>query len=269
MLGVLWRISHELDYLRLPALVEEAQWLEIPASSLRNPKGRDDNHWLKKSLDKLTGVKLAGEYRGDPWGAVILAQWEIRDGGRVVRLLVPPAAIQAIRAPKTFAKIEITAAYKLKGHARRLYAALADKKRMGKPYWEYSLPELRQLFDVGDKYPKWGDFQRYVLKPAVEEINDYGTVVVKLSTKRLGRSIATVRFDWNWKSLDAARVTDEENDRHNSARHKSSDASAPPLTDDRRAQLDADRAAFKEWQNDNGGTYSEFLSWKDAQATRA
>ena len=44
---------------------------------------------------------------------------------------MPPAAIQAIRAPKTFAKIEITAAYRLKGHARRLYAALADKKHMG------------------------------------------------------------------------------------------------------------------------------------------
>src|SRR6056297_956914 len=124
MLTVLWGISHALDVRRIPALVDDALWLEIQSSTLRNPDGRSDNHWLKKSLDKLTGVKLAGEYRGDEWGAVLIAQWEIKDGGRVVRMLIPPAAVQAIRAPSTYTKIEITAAYKLKGHARRLYAAL-------------------------------------------------------------------------------------------------------------------------------------------------
>ena len=131
------------------------------------------------------GVNLEGAYRGDEWGAVILAQWEIIKGGTVTRLLVPPAAIQAIRAPKTFAKIEITAAYRLKGHARRLYAALADKKHMGQSYWEYPLGELQRLFHLEGKYPKWYDFSRYVLTPALEEINDFGTVTVKATPKKL------------------------------------------------------------------------------------
>ena len=258
MLGVLWRVSHELDHLRLPANVDEAKWLEIPASTLRSPDGRNDNHWLKKSLEKLTGVKLEGEYRGNPWGAVILAQWEIIDGGRVARLLIPPAAIQAIRAPKTFAKIEITAAYKLKGHARRLYAALADKKRMGQPYWEYTIPELRQLFDLGDKYPTWGDVRRYVLNPAIDEINDYGTVKVEFSTKRLGRSIHSVRFDWDWKSLDDARYTDEENEQPDGARHmdrKKDDA--PPLTD--RMTIEAMPELAQRLHNDLDSAH--WLSW--------
>lgn len=265
MLTVLWGMAHELDRRRVPANTSDALWLEIPSRQLRNPNGKTDNHWLKTCLDRLMGVKLEGAYRGDEWGAVILAQWEIIEGGTVTRLLVPPAAIQAIRAPKTFAKIEITAAYRLKGHARRLYAALADKKHMGQPYWEYPLGELQRLFQLEGKYSKWYDFSRYVLTPALEEINDFGTVTVKATPKKVGRSVRSVRFDWKWKSLDDARVTDEENARHRSARGKTGDGSAPPLTDEDAAKVE-ERERWQNWQRDNsGGTYGQYLDWKKAQ----
>lgn len=265
MLTVLWGMAHELDRRRVPANTSDALWLEIPSRQLRNPNGKTDNHWLKTCLDRLMGVKLEGAYRGDEWGAVILAQWEIIEGGTVTRLLVPPAAIQAIRAPKTFAKIEITAAYRLKGHARRLYAALADKKHMGQPYWEYPLGELQRLFQLEGKYSKWYDFSRYVLTPALEEINDFGTVTVKATPQKIGRSVRSVRFDWKWKSIDAARVTDEENARHRSARGKTGDGSAPPLTDDDAAKVE-ERERWQNWQRENsGGTYGQYLDWKKAQ----
>ena len=60
-------------------------------------------------------------------------------------------------------------------------------------------------------------------------MNEYGTVKVTMKTTKKGKSIDKIRFDWTWKSIDEARVTDEENDRHGSARHKSSDGTAPPL----------------------------------------
>lgn len=232
MLAVIWGIAHELDQKRVPANVENAVWLEIPSSRLRNPDGRNDNHWLKKVYDRLMTLKLEGEYRGDEWGAVVLAQWEVKQGGSISRLLIPPAAVQAIRAPDTFARIEMAASWQLKGHARRLYAALADKKRMAQTYWEYPLEELQsEVFNLDGKYSKWYDFNRYVLTPALDQVNDYGTVRVKMTTRKKGKSIDAVRFDWSWKSLDEARVTDEENQRHASARRKSGDGSAPPLTD--------------------------------------
>lgn len=244
MLVVLWNIAHELDRQRVPENSPDAKWLEIPTQRLRNPQGRNDNHWLKNCFDRLMGMKLEGVYRGDEWGAVILAQWEILEGGTVARLLIPPAAIQGIQAPKTFAKIEITAAYRLKGHARRLYAALADKKNMGQKWWEYSLDELQQLFQLDGKYSKWYDFSRYVLNQALTEINDFGTVTVKATPKKVGRSVRSVRFDWTWKKLDDARVTGEENERHKSARHKTSDGTAPPLLDPQKSQqTNEERAA--------------------------
>ncbi len=266
MIAVIWNIAHELDFNRIPANIENSVWLEIPSKQLRPPDGRDDNGHLRKVLKQLTKIELEGKYRDDEWGAVLLAQWEFKQGGSLCRLLTPPAAIFACRAPKTFAKIEMVAAYKLKGHARRLYAELADKKHLRQSHWEYDLDELRALFQAQDKYERWVDFNRYVLTPALAEINDFGTVTVKAKAKKKGRAIDRVRFDWNWKTLDEARVTDEENERHAHARHKASDGQAPPLLDDgRRDELEADRMAFKQWEAEHGGTYGDFLSWKKTQ----
>lgn len=220
MLAVLWGIADELDRRRVSAATTDALWLEMPSKRLRDPDGRNDNFWLRECLDRLQSIQLKGEYRGDPWGAVVVGEYHLTQGGSMCRLLLVPATIRAFRAPETFAKIELTAAYKLKGHARRFYAALSDKKRMGNPYWSYQLGELRSIFGTEDKYPKWHDFNRYVLTPALEEINDYGTVEIKATPLKEGRGIVGVRFDWKWKALDDARETAEENEKHESARRK-------------------------------------------------
>lgn len=233
MLAALWEIAAVLDEQRVPAAVKDALWLEIPTRRLRGEGARSDNIWLKECLERLMGVKLSGEYRGDPWGAVMVAEWAITQGGSLARILVPPAAVRALRTPETFAKIETTAAHRLTGHARRLYAILADKKRLGRPTWTFTLDELRALLDVAGRtaYERWGEFDRRVLKPAVAAINDYGTVEVTVTPVKLGRAVSSVRFDWRWKSVDEARQTDEENDRHSAARRQMppADPDAPPL----------------------------------------
>ena len=151
MVTALWVIGDELDQKRIPATIRDAVWLEIPSTRLRGSEGRSDNVWLRECLNRLTGLKIAGEYRGNPWGAVVVAEWHIEQAGAVTRLLIPPAAIAAIRAPETFAKIEAFAAYKLQGAGRRLYAALADKKRLNQKYWIFGVDELRDMLGVADK----------------------------------------------------------------------------------------------------------------------
>lgn len=243
MLAALWEIAAVLDEQRVPAAVKDAFWLEIPTRRLRGEGARSDNIWLKECLERLMGVKLSGEYRGDPWGAVMVAEWEITQGGSLARILVPPAAIRALRTPETFAKIETTAAHRLSGHARRLYAILADKKRLGRPTWTFTLDELRALLDVGGRsaYERWGEFDRRVLKPAVAAINDYGTVEVAMTPVKLGRAVSSVRFDWRWKSVDEARQTNEENDRHSTARQQ-----MPPAAPDAPPLLERDQASKPE-----------------------
>ena len=249
MITALWEIAAVLDEQRIPATVENAVWLEIPTRRLRGEEGRNDNVWLRQCLERLTGVKLSGEHRGDPWGAVMVAQWHITQGGSVARILVPPAAIQALRAPSTFAKIETTAAHRLNGSARRLYAILADKKRLGRPTWTFSLDELRSLLDLTGKpaYGRWNNLRQWVLGPAVAAINDFGTVEVTMTPVKLGRAVNSVRFDWRWKSVDEARITDEENARHSMARGQEPTAfpAAPPLIDEGKRIIDGPSADEK------------------------
>lgn len=250
MVTALWVISDHIDRKGIRSSADEAVWIELPAVALRGDGGRDDNVWLRECLDRLTGLRISGDFRGDPWGAVILAEWRITQGGSLVRLLVPPAAVNVLRAPETFAKVEAFAAYKLDGHARRLYAALADKKRMEQKFWVFGLQELRSLLSVEKRtsYDRWNNFRQWVLDPAIAQINDFGTVKVTMTPEKVGRSVAAVRFDWQWKSIDEARETDEENERPDIARRKSEmHRNAPPLTDAAETRKTAEeRAAFAE-----------------------
>ena len=235
MVSAVWEIAAALDGQRVPAEVPNSVWLNVPTMRLRGEGSRADNVWLRQCLERLTRIQLSGEYRGDPWGAVVLAEWHIIEGGSMARLLIPPAGVYALRSPANFTKIEATAAHRLTGHGRRLYAILADKKRLGRPYWTFTLDELRALMDVDDRktYEIWGQFRKRVLLPAVEAINDYGTVSVKMTPEKRGRSIHAVRFDWRWKDPHDAAETASENDRHSAARRKEQESSdAPPMIKD-------------------------------------
>lgn len=235
MLSAIWEISAVLDEQHIPATVPNAVWLEIPSARLRGADARSDNIWLVECLRRLTKVELGGEHQAGEWGAVLVAEWHRIAGGSMIRLLIPPAAVHALRSPGTFAKIEIEAAHRLPPHARRLYGLLADRKRQREPYAQWSLDVLRGLLGVDDKrtYEVWAQLHKWVLKPALEAINDFGTVHVTMTPKKLGRSVAAVRFDWRWKDPHDAANTATENERHSTARRKEApaDPDAPPLVE--------------------------------------
>lgn len=233
--SIIWRIADALDEKRTPANVPNAVWLELATSTLRGKGARSDNIWLRECLQRLTGLQLSGEYRGAPWGAVLLAEWQIVEGGAKVRLLLPPAGIQALRMPATFVKIEELAAVQLPGHARRLYGLLADRKRQARKSWTYSLEDLRFALGVEQhrSYDRFNNFRQRVLEPAVKAINDFGTVEVKMRPKKVGRSVDRVEFSWVWKTADAAKETIEESDRHSAAQRKHQETDdAPPMIEE-------------------------------------
>lgn len=235
MVSALWEIAAVLDEDRVPANVPNAVWLTIPTTRLRGPQARPDNVWLRECLERMTGLKLTGQHRGDEWGAVLVAEWHITEGGSKARILIPPAGVHALRSPGNFVKIETTAAHRLPPHARRLYALLADRKRQREPYAQWSVDNLRGLLGVDDKrsYDVWAQLAKRVLTPAVEAINDYGTVRVKMTPVKSGRSVAAVRFDWHWKDPHEATETVAENERHSSARRKEQASNgAPPIIED-------------------------------------
>lgn len=235
MIHVIWQIADYLDKQRIPATPTNAVWVEIPTAKLRGDGGRNDNVWLRECLRRIRLLELTGEYRGEPWGGGMLGEWRIVQGGAVARLNIPPGAVAAYRLPDTFAKIEATAAFQLPGHARRLYALLADRKRQARPSWTYSLEELRRAMGVEDRrsYQRFNSFRQRVLDPALKAIEDFGTVDVEMIPHKVGRAVSEVEFRWRWKSLDAARETSEANDRHSSVRRKAQSVNdAPPMIEE-------------------------------------
>ena len=77
------------------------------------------------------------------------------------------------------------------------------------------------------------NFRYRVLDPALEQINDFGTVAVEMTPLKSGRTVEAVRFDWEWKTISEARETDEENERPAIARRKSEyQRDMPPLSGD-------------------------------------
>lgn len=259
MISALWEIAAVLDEERIPATVPNAVWLTIPTARLRGPGARQDNVWLRECLERMTGLKLSGQYRNDEWIAVLLAEAHIIEGGAKVRLLIPPAGVHALRSPANFVKIETTAAHRLPPHARRLYALLADRKRQREPYAQWSVDNLRGLLGVDDKrsYDVWAQLAKRVLNPAVEAINDFGTVRVKMTPVKSGRSVAAVRFDWQWKDPHEAAETVAENERHSAVRRRAQDAvDAPPMIEDT-PQGDPARAWW------HGLTDAERKAWGD------
>ena len=92
-------------------------------------------------------------------------------------------------------------------------------------------------------YSRFNTFRQRVLDPALEAINDFGTVDVTMTPERLGRAIHAVRFDWQWKDPHDAADTARENSRHSSARRKRQDTDdAPPMIEEDREALPGDRA---------------------------
>ena len=216
MLAVVWEIASEIAEQRHTLEIDEkGVWLEMASARLRGDGARSDNVWLRECLDRLTGLRMTSEYRGEPWGGVILSQWHLAENGSLAHLLITPAGIEVLHAPETFARLEAQTAHRLSGHARQLYAILADKKRLDRPWWIFQLEELRSLMGVDQResYAVWQQFKRWVLRPAIDEINEYSTVHVEMEGLRRGRSIVAVRLSWHWKDPFAAAETVAKNER--------------------------------------------------------
>lgn len=235
--AAIWELAGYLDELKIPSNHDDAVWITIETKRLRGEHGRNDNAWLKELLNRMLGIKFQGSFKGEPWGAVLLAEYRFEQGGSQVKLLMPPTGLNAIRSPETFAKIDQKAVHLLKPHAQNLYGLLASKQWQDHRQWRLEIDELKAILGVADKYKgRFDNFKQYVLEPAVEDINAFGVISLQWEAEKLGRSFHWITFKWDLKNPREAKKTKHEGDRHSSARGKEQTSDdAPPLTDAQKA----------------------------------
>lgn len=70
-----------------------------------------------------------------------------------------------------FTPVEFKNMVKLNSKYSKILYLFFRSYRDGVDHTDYTLEHLRQLLGLEEKYPKWYDFKRYVLIPAMEEIN--------------------------------------------------------------------------------------------------
>lgn len=77
-------------------------------------------------------------------------------------------------------------------HTMRLYELLTQYKRLGERY--IAVEDLKKWLNLEDKYSLWAELQRWVIKPALVEINETSDLFVEYEPIKRGRKIIGIEF---------------------------------------------------------------------------
>ncbi len=89
-------------------------------------------------------------------------------------------------------------------HAVRLFELLAQYGSVGQR--EISVEELRDWFQLEDRYPSIKDLKRWVLDPAVEQVNQHSPLQVAWTQRKTGRRVSHLLFTFGPKAAKAPKV---------------------------------------------------------------
>lgn len=87
-------------------------------------------------------------------------------------------------------------------HAIRLYELLCQWRDAGER--EVSIEWLREAFQLEGKYPAIKDLKRWVIEPAVGQINEHSPLWVKWSQRKTGRRVSHLTFTFGEKAAEQA-----------------------------------------------------------------
>jgi plasmid replication initiation protein len=79
----------------------------------------------------------------------------------------------------------------------RLYELLTQYLSAGERW--ITVEQFRDMLDVQDKYPRFADLKRWIIEPAVQELNNKSNYDVLYRTERKGRAVHKIWFFFNEK----------------------------------------------------------------------
>lgn len=88
-------------------------------------------------------------------------------------------------------------------HAIRLFELLAQYGGVGQR--EISIEQLRNWFQLEDSYPSIKDLKKWVIDPAVEQVNQHSPLSVQWSQRKTGRRVTHLIFEFAPKVAPKAK----------------------------------------------------------------
>jgi hypothetical protein len=117
-----------------------------------------------------------------------------------------PEMIELIRESGQFAKLDLLVFWSMRSkYAMSLYELIAKRFNLtGVNRQRWLVEKFRELIGVpNDKYPRFGELNKHVLKPTVDEINFLvPQFSIKLDFEKRNRKVAFVTLTWWRKSID-------------------------------------------------------------------
>lgn len=83
-------------------------------------------------------------------------------------------------------------------HGQRLYELLCQWRGSGQR--EISIEWLREALQIGEKYPAIKDLKKWVIVPAVEQVNEHSSLWVKWDQRKTGRRVSHLIFTFGEKA---------------------------------------------------------------------
>ena len=119
---------------------------------------------------------------------------EIEKGNGIIKLqLSNHLKPYLLELKQNFTKYELINVLSLRSkYSIRLYELL--KSYLWQGGWKVSVKEIRELLETEGKYKEFKDFRKRVLNPAIEEINGYTDLQIKMTTLKSGKTISHLHF---------------------------------------------------------------------------
>ena len=108
-----------------------------------------------------------------------------------------------------FTRYQLSAVAKMtSAHAVRLFELLAQYSNVRER--EVTIEQLRDWFKLENKYPLMADFRRWVIEPAVEQINEHSPISVSWEQRKTGRKVTHLQFQFGPKETNKPALPNTE-----------------------------------------------------------
>jgi hypothetical protein len=221
ILNLLYQFAHDSGRMRDP----DAEW-EIPLARLR-PSKHESNDRVRDSLDRLMRVVVNVPYRESHNGEERILKTHLFDffdlsadetrAGAAVRFGLPkklrPVLAQSSRWGRIKAEIVCSMTSK---YAIALYELVQLRAHMDRCVEVFPINRFRDLLGVPPKtYERGNDLARFVIQPAVLEVNGLSDIGVRIEIRRRSprAPIEAVAVAWSRKEGDAFRAAIAERER--------------------------------------------------------
>ena len=161
---------------------------------------------LKAASERLfeRRVSLHASPNGDGKTKVRLTRWvqtiEYDEGGGAVSLRFGTDMVPYLsQLTEQFTRYALADIAKMtSAHAVRLYELLAQWRGAGER--EVSIEWLRDAFQLEDRYPNIRDFKRWVIEPAIKQVNEHSPLWCKWGQRKTGRRVSHLVFTFGEKA---------------------------------------------------------------------